>query len=526
MPPIGKVIGADGTEILPPAWNSHRLAILSICASSIFAFIRLTQCIQSSDGMWVFILGMFVLKEAGKKRQEENQVNYKNRAGQENPFDFMQSNSDLRIAQAAMLVSTTIFFCTFHFTFLMNIALWPIGVLLIFAMFFRFSFAFGNSMLPSIGYGDLLFVECFTFGRRHINRGDVIGFPKPPGLEIALTQSLIKKRGLLGPILLKRVIALPNELVRMTKGQVYINDKLLAESTYSAGAATYEINVLKDLGGGSFRPFSQSRDANNPILVPRDHYFVLGDFRINENIDSHVFGFVPANEIQYRLLAVIPVSLFRLRIARQNIFKVTRHLQVAKGLIREAKLEKAISECDSAIKIYDRCAPAFAFRAQAKLKLKRYQEAIDDSSLAIKLYKTTKDPAPGLWENAIFPYSIRSISYLRLKRWDEALLDCNKVISSNKNDSKAYSNRADLYQEMGKFSEALDDCNRAISIGSATSNVYRLRALVNVHLKHWEQALIDCERAVSLDANNGKAFTLMALILLEQKQFEKVVRLV
>ncbi len=515
MPPVRKTIAADGIATIRPSWDSHKLAIFSICASLIFALICLTQITQIINGAVIFIVGLLVLKEAGKKRQGENEADYQNRTADANAGDYTQSNDDLHFAVVAMLVSGALFFFTIN--------LWPIGLALIAAIFISFSLAIGNSMLPELGYGDLLLVERFLLFRRQIKRGDIIGFPKPLGLKIDFPPLLLKRRGLLGPMLLKRVVALPNETVRVTQGRLFINDVPLVEDRYMVDSAAYEINVLGDLGKEGFKPYSKPEHADKPITVPKDHYFVLGDFRIEGNIDSHVFGFVPAKLIQYRLLAILPIGLLGLRIKRQNIFKVTRHLQVAKKLLQEHKLEETISECNNAIAIYDKCAPAFTYRANARLNLNQEQVAVNDCNLAIKYYKTTRDPAPGAWENASLPYSIRSLAFMRLKKWKEALRDCNTVIALSKNNSTSYVNRAELYREMGKFSEARKDCDRALAITPSTSAAFKLRALINIQTKGWEQALIDSDKAIALNANDALAHVNRATALLWLGQLEAAI---
>ena len=90
-------------------------------------------------------------------------------------------------------------------------------------------------------------------------RGDVIvfGYPNDPSRDFV-----------------KRVIGLPGETVSIARGTVYVDDVMLEE------------------------PYLERRDLGNlaPVLVPPNHYFVLGDNR-RDSSDSRHWGTVPLDNI-------------------------------------------------------------------------------------------------------------------------------------------------------------------------------------------------------------------------------------
>jgi signal peptidase I len=88
-------------------------------------------------------------------------------------------------------------------------------------------------------------------------RGDVVVFHSPADPERDFV---------------KRIIGLPGDRVEARDGQVFVNGAPLDEGAYIRSAPTYRYPQ-----GGM------------PVVVPPEHYFVLGDNR-NASQDSHVFG--------------------------------------------------------------------------------------------------------------------------------------------------------------------------------------------------------------------------------------------
>jgi len=125
----------------------------------------------------------------------------------------------------------------------------------------------GTSMLPPLEDTDRIFINKFTyrFGLGDIERGDTVVFWYPEDTSKSY---------------IKRVIGLPGDLGRIDAGQVFVNDRPLAEEY-----------VEQDFKDQMSWP-SSHRDRK----VPRDNYFVLGDHR-NSSSDSRSWGFVPRENI-------------------------------------------------------------------------------------------------------------------------------------------------------------------------------------------------------------------------------------
>lgn len=127
-----------------------------------------------------------------------------------------------------------------------------------------------KSMLPTLKVGDRLMVEKISYYFQKPQRGDIIVFTPPDNaLRCDPTQTLPLKNAYI-----KRIIGLPGETVEVKEGRVFINGEELQEE-YINSLAHYQFP---------------------PTEVPEQNYLVLGDNR-NESCDSHVWGFLPHDNI-------------------------------------------------------------------------------------------------------------------------------------------------------------------------------------------------------------------------------------
>lgn len=122
-----------------------------------------------------------------------------------------------------------------------------------------------NSMSPTIIGNDKLLISPIPFYFRNPERFEVVTFQSGD------------------MTLVKRVIGMPNDVIDLVDGQVFINGEALNESAYlSSNIQTYEIE------GSSIR---------FPYVVPEESYFMLGDNRGNSS-DSRLYGAVARDAIR------------------------------------------------------------------------------------------------------------------------------------------------------------------------------------------------------------------------------------
>lgn len=142
------------------------------------------------------------------------------------------------------------------------------SIFLVIYMFFLRPFQVnGESMHPNFLDGQYVLTNLIVLRFQHPRLGDVIVFKAPPDPEKDF---------------IKRVIAVAGDSIMLHDGDVYLNGKLLDQSSFlSSDVKTY---------GGSFLKEDET------ITVPDGEYFVMGDNRPYSS-DSREWGFVKDSEV-------------------------------------------------------------------------------------------------------------------------------------------------------------------------------------------------------------------------------------
>ena len=164
-----------------------------------------------------------------------------------------------------------------------------------------------GSMEPTLRVGDFLLVDKQSYGPAgvldrlllpptRVKRGDLVVFHYPVDPRLHLV---------------KRVVGLPGDRIRLREGHVLVNGEPLSEpyAFYSAsrpnGFRDDFPSLLEADPNVDLRWWIElrktARDAD--VTVPPNEYFVLGDNR-NDSEDSRYWGFVPRNAIVGRPLLV------------------------------------------------------------------------------------------------------------------------------------------------------------------------------------------------------------------------------
>lgn len=149
--------------------------------------------------------------------------------------------------------------------------------LFLFALYLFFTFGIGviqvsgYSMEPSLKDGSFLLTNKFASNYKNASFGDVV----------------VIKEELKEFFIVKRVIGVPGDTISIKNGKVFVNDLSLPE--------VYALGVPNDM---------------DPVTVPQDHIFVLGDNRTpGESLDSRdsSIGPIPNSSVKgYPLVSLFP----------------------------------------------------------------------------------------------------------------------------------------------------------------------------------------------------------------------------
>jgi signal peptidase I len=170
-------------------------------------------------------------------------------------------------------------------------------VILIRIFFLQVYVVSGNSMVPTLRNGDIVFVWKFLFpvkteffpwefiyAKPNLSRMDIIIF-EDQNNEISL----------------KRVLGVPYEYYEINYGKVMIESTVLEEDYLPEGSET-EKPSNKIVYQFPNSPFLQMQNKGR---IPPNYYMLLGDNR-EYSTDSRSMGFVPLDKIRGKVFFTIP----------------------------------------------------------------------------------------------------------------------------------------------------------------------------------------------------------------------------
>ncbi|MEO6728815.1 MAG: signal peptidase I [Candidatus Dojkabacteria bacterium] len=144
----------------------------------------------------------------------------------------------------------------------------------------------GTSMQPNYATGDRLYTNRLSHWVGSTPLGSTLGLNYKRGDVV-----VVEKPGVVA--LIKRIVGMPGETLKIFEGKVYINGKELQESYLPEGTITSQGTFLKE---------------NVEVNIPEGNYFVMGDNR-RVSSDSRYIGLIETDWLQGKIfLRIWPLN--------------------------------------------------------------------------------------------------------------------------------------------------------------------------------------------------------------------------
>lgn len=167
-----------------------------------------------------------------------------------------------------------------------------------------------SSMEPTLLPGDFIIVNKYSYGIRQPFTNKVIAnVGKPKRGDIAVFHNPNDERQLF----IKRVVGVPGDLISFKNNKFFINNNEVPSEPQGTNL-NHDDNMvhksIENLIGNKHYIYKSGDELNSKtymkdleVLVPKDHYFMMGDHRSNSS-DSRYFGIISYKSLVGKFQAV------------------------------------------------------------------------------------------------------------------------------------------------------------------------------------------------------------------------------
>jgi tetratricopeptide (TPR) repeat protein len=158
-------------------------------------------------------------------------------------------------------------------------------------------------------------------------------------------------------------------------------------------------------------------------------------------------------------------------------------------------LDRALSDCNEAIRLYSGNPGAYLNRGNAYLSKSDPEHALADFNAAIHL-----DP------KSAWAYAARGNLYKNRGDFDRALADLNEAIGLDPAYALALFSRGELHKSKGNFPQAMADMNESLRLDPNYAPAYFTRGQLSYILGNSPAAIEDFTKSIRLLAENGATY--------------------
>lgn len=224
--------------------------------------------------------------------------------------------------------------------------------------------------------------------------------------------------------------------------------------------------------------------------------------------------------------------------------------------------KSAILDCQTLLNNGYITPEVYTYKAQAHEKLKEYEKAFDNFTLALELqetatryafrsdvanyialskknaYASEREYMP-FWETALSDltkaialapldiyYNKRGIIYVRNKQYEKAIEDFNQAIAYNSQKATYYYNRAIVKKDMKHLLDAIKDFTLAVKCDPTSVSILKARAHCYLVLQEYSNAYKDYAKAYELDTTQTDLLERMSYSLMQLQQWDNALKII
>ncbi|MBN2440083.1 MAG: tetratricopeptide repeat protein [Spirochaetales bacterium] len=118
----------------------------------------------------------------------------------------------------------------------------------------------------------------------------------------------------------------------------------------------------------------------------------------------------------------------------------------------------------------------------------------------------------------------RGNAYSKKGEYEKAIIDYNKAIGLDPDNSKCYCNRGLSYAYKREYENAITDFTKAIELNPKYASAYNNRGLIYFYKSDYDRAMSDYEKCLSLDPNYIFAYYNRGIILEKKDEYDEAIQ--
>ncbi|CAG8506535.1 3259_t:CDS:2, partial [Acaulospora colombiana] len=169
----------------------------------------------------------------------------------------------------------------------------------------------------------------------------------------------------------------------------------------------------------------------------------------------------------------------------------------------------SLADLCEAIKVAPHNSRLYRNRGKVYTLLNEFDKAVADLDRSMSMEN----------ESHVSALKYRGISYSKLGRYREAIVDFNEVLKKKPSNPKIYYNRGETYYLLSELELALHDLNKSLEYEEDLKSL-KLRSLILERMKEFERSRVDVDRILAAEPNNTPMLAKRAELNERLKKFQ------